>query len=107
MENVDSLRMNASANMTGRAVVGQRERHEDMYRRRQRKRQLGAVKAECAEIVHRRLAFGSRLRLSDRLRATRAASVRQVPRRVLQRHLLRDEQQKRQQHVDEGARHSA
>jgi hypothetical protein len=30
-----------------------------------------------------------------------------VPRRMLQRHLLRDEQQKRQQYVDEGARHSA
>jgi hypothetical protein len=28
-----------------------------------------------------------------------------VRRRVLQRHLLREKQQKRQQHVDEGARH--
>jgi hypothetical protein len=29
-----------------------------------------------------------------------------VPRRVLQRHLLRDEQQQRQQYMDDGARHS-
>ena len=48
--------MDAGADRGDRAVVGQRERHEDMRRRWRRKRQLGAVETEGAEVAQRVLA---------------------------------------------------